>query len=161
MSTGPQTRPADHAMANREPTLVQAAPVSPANAAPMPGRITDASRTRTSREIAPDSPAGQAVRPATPATRPMFIGTISRNDKQYKKQIAAPDGIGVKVRDTDGKPLDADLEIVVGRFRLEPDDLPVGGVVRVKGASGRNYKLTILAIQDAKETVRFALERVD
>ena len=70
------------------------------------------------------------------------------------------DAIVVKVKDTDGSPLDADIEIRVGSHRKKYDDLTVGQRVRGRGISGRSYELVILAIEDDQQTVHFAIEVV-
>jgi len=78
-----------------------------------------------------------------------------------KKEIETLDGITVKVQDTDDKPLDADLAIVVGKLTSSPKDLPPHGGVKVRGKSGKVCKMTILWIRYGEDTVRFALDRMD
>lgn len=90
----------------------------------------------------------------------VFQGIVSRDDDRYPKELRSVDAIVVKVKDTDGSPLDADIEIRVGSHRKKYDDLTVGQRVRGRGISGRSYELVILAIEDDQQTVHFAIEVV-
>lgn len=102
-----------------------------------------------------------ASRPSPAGDRHLMVGIISRGDRRFKKSIAVMDGLVVRLRDTDSDPLDADLEIVAGKFKVSPNDVPVGGVVKIQGISQRKYKLTILWIDHDRDTVKFAIDRDD
>jgi hypothetical protein len=126
-------------------------------------------KTVAATPAAPANASAQtAPAPALPSLTPryrvepeqIFDGYVSRDDKRYPRERAVVDGITVKVRDTDADPLDADLEVTVGKYRGSFDDLRVGMRLRVRGASGQEYRLTIVGIEDRYETVRFSLERL-
>jgi hypothetical protein len=91
----------------------------------------------------------------------VFEGLISRDDDRYPKELMTVDDIVVKLKDTDGKPLDADLEIRVGKNAKEYDDKPTGARIGGFGRSGRRYVIVVLEIIDKTETVRFAVETLD
>lgn len=78
---------------------------------------------------------------------------LSRNDKRYRKKELITDGIEIKVKDTDARPLDADLEIRVGRRKFKHKDQRVGAQIPVTGVSGKRYTVMIIAIVDRHETV--------
>ncbi|MBI4579996.1 MAG: tetratricopeptide repeat protein [Planctomycetes bacterium] len=153
-------------------------PPAPAPA-PISGRLVDATarrsndgaetKTASTHEAAakagtPSSAGGPAERKSAadrPPPKHLYVGTVSRDNSRYKKVVVTVDGISVKVKDTDRKPLDADLEIVAGKFKVKPDDVPVGAAIKIQGVSGRLYKLTVLYIIDADETVGFAIDSLD
>jgi len=129
-----------------------------------PERLVPSSSRRPSVESAEARPKARAE----PRSRPVYgirpagdflvVHTISREDRRYSKIVEAIDGLFVKVKDTDPRPLDADLEIYLGDKRIrEFKDLKVGDSRVVTGRSGRWYRLVILKIFDDKETVRFGI----
>ena len=93
--------------------------------------------------------------------KPLFTGTLSRENRRFKKSLIAMDGILVKLRYTDHDPADADLEIVAGKFKVKPDDLRARRTVKIRGASGRQYILTVVWVNADEETVCFGIDRVD
>ncbi len=110
------------------------------------------------RQAAPTGP-GPASRPARAF---IVVHTISRDDHRYQKIIEAIDGLFVKVKDTDPRPLDADLEVYLGTKQISKfKDLQVGNVRVVTGRSGRWYKLVVLKILDDKETVQFGIRQAE
>ena len=98
--------------------------------------------------------------PYGPAGTRIFDGYLSRDDRRYTEKQTIADGITVEVRDTDHDPLDADLRIAVGTYSGKFNDLRVGTRLRIRGASGQEYRLTILGIDDHNETVHLSLERL-
>jgi hypothetical protein len=124
--------------------------------------------------VAPRPVAGQPVSPAVAERpvaaptesrveprKPLFKGALSRSDQRFRKIMAVMDGISIKLRDTDEDPLDADLEIVAGRFKSKPSDVPIGRPVKIRGVSGQQYVLVITAIIDKDETISFTIDRAD
>lgn len=164
-------RPADE---DRRPTFLSqrppaSAPASrPVPAAPprasappprraIPGRI-EAAPARAPQP-APQPPAvGAPARAPEPAGVPMFKGTISRDDRRYPKELPTIDGLIVKLKDTDGDPLDCDLEIRAGGSTARLDDLKARQPVGLRGISGRTYTLVVTQIVDDTETVHFSIE---
>lgn len=129
-----------------------------ASSSAVAGRIVD------SRQAVPSANGLVSGKPAVsrlPARsdRHLLVGVISRNDRRFNKVMAIMDGLTVKLRDTDEGPLDADLEIVAGKFKISPNDVPVGGAVKIQGASKRQYKLTITWIDHDRDTVKFVIDR--
>ena len=84
---------------------------------------------------------------------------VSRDDKRYKKEILTIDGINVKLKDTGSSPLDADVEVTVGKSSTRKNDLPVGTRMLIRGASGRRYDLMIKAIDHKTETMWFTMQQ--
>lgn len=161
----------EQAVAGTHPAAAsRPAPAVQTEREPRPGTIVDA-RSRSSRvTVRPNSaatdPAQTAANPAPRASgksepRQVFRGALSREDKRYQKQVTVMDGILVRLRDTDGDPVDADFEITAGSFRVKPDDVPAGGKIAIRGASGRKYIMTITWIDDDQETVHFSIDRVE
>jgi len=91
----------------------------------------------------------------------MYLGIISRGDRRFKKSLTIMDGVTIKLRDTDKDPLDADLEIVAGKFNISPNDIPAGGAVKIQGLSKRQYKLTVMWIDHDNDTIKFAIDAMD
>ncbi|MGQ9649082.1 MAG: tetratricopeptide repeat protein [Phycisphaerae bacterium] len=116
-------------------------------------------------------PASQSLAASIPAisTAPaenqgpvrVFQGVLSRDDDRFTKELATVDGIIVKLLDTDANPLDADLEIRVGKRSKKYEDKPEGARIGGYGESGRPYVVVILKIDDRTETVHFAVEEMD
>jgi hypothetical protein len=132
-----------------------------AKSSAVPGRIVD------SREGAPvaDSSSGGSrpvvSRPNAQPDRHLLVGIISRGDHRFNKVMTIMDGLSVKLRDTDDDPLDADLEIVAGKFKISANNVPAGNAVKIRGVSQRQYKLTILWIDHERDTVKFAVDRAE
>jgi len=177
----PQLQPARPAEASTRLPATSPAPIpEPPGPAPVAKRPQDPpapQRTRPPRQVIPpprpvpppspppppkraDPPKQQSPRQIRrhQTLRRVFLGTVSRDDDRYNKEIQTVDGIRVKVSDTDKKPLDADLEIRVGSARLKRKNQRVGARIHVRGVSGRAYQVLILAIEDKDETVHFAVE---
>jgi len=140
----------------------------PPAAAPLAGRIADSregfgtSADRPDRSTEPSRAPAESKPPAKKSPpEHLCRGTVSRDNDRFKKEITLVDGIKVRVKDTDEDPLDADFDIVAGKFRVKPDDVPVGGRVKIRGISGRSYVLKIVWIEDHDETVHFVLDPVD
>ncbi|HPP27423.1 MAG TPA: hypothetical protein PLV57_12940 [Phycisphaerae bacterium] len=158
----------DWRMRSTQP-LVEVGPSSrpvngPGEGVPIAGRIQDASVPSSAYTGAGMRPAARTQPPARSGQQQvqhLFRGTLSRDDRRYKKQIAVVDGISIKLKDTDAKPLDADFEIVAGQFTSKPKDVPVGGKVTIRGVSGRMYVMTVVWIDDDQETVHFSLDRIN
>lgn len=137
---------------------------------PVAGAITDA-RSRSDASVARSgastrglirSESRNSERPAAETEpRQVFRGALSRGDKRHKKELTILDGISIKLKDTDGDPVDADFEIIAGKFKVKPSDVPAGAKVQLRGASGRVYVLNVIWIDDDQETVHFAVDRVD
>jgi hypothetical protein len=87
----------------------------------------------------------------------IFDGLISRDDDVAAKEVLTVDGISVKVEDTDGHPLDADLDIRVGHHDFDYEDVGIGSRIEVIGRSGQLFLLEVIDIDDRTETVRFIL----
>jgi tetratricopeptide (TPR) repeat protein len=122
------------------------------------GRIAD-SRQAVSSVNGSESGKPALSRLAARSDRHLLVGIISRDDRRFNKAMAIMDGLTVKLRDTDEEPLDADLEIVGGKFKISPKDVPAGGAVKIRGVSKREYKLTIMWIDHDKDTIKFAVDR--
>ena len=95
-----------------------------------------------------------------PAGTRVFDGYLSNDDKRFPKKQTITDGITVEVKDTDHNPLDADLRIAVSTYSGKFKGLLVGARLRIRGASGQEYRLTLLGIDDRTETVHLLLERL-
>ncbi len=149
-------RPTASAPASR-PASPPQQPV-PAQRSAVPGRIEPASQ----RAFQPPPPSAP-MPPPRPVARntgpePLFKGTISRDDRRYPKELAAIDGLVIKLKDTDADPLDCDLEIRAGGSTARLDDLAARQPVGLRGRSGRTYTLVVTHIVDATETVHFSIE---
>lgn len=135
--------------------------IAPPAKAPAP-RVAPATQPVPQPQPAPTvpPPAEATTAEPRPGDQPVrvFQGIVSRDDDRYPKELATVDGIVVKVLDTDGKPLDADIEIRVGKRKKEYSDKPVGTRIGGYGESGRAYVVVILRIEDDTETVHFAVE---
>jgi tetratricopeptide (TPR) repeat protein len=131
------------------------------NAEPQPAPASPETREPVGRTPPPRSPdRREADQPAESRTDRVFRGSVSREDDRFEKELETVDGIVVKVEDTDGDPLDADLEIRVGSYVNRYSDQPVGARITGRGQSGTTYRVVILAIDDDEETVHFAIEIV-
>ncbi len=108
-------------------------------------------------QAASASPAAPAPAPPLPPDH-TFTGMVSRDSKRFPPEREAIDGIVVKLKNTSKNPLRADLEVRVGKLKKKYDDLRIGARIRGRGQSRQQYDLVILSINDATETVGFALD---
>ena len=95
--------------------------------------------------------------------RPKYLvrHILSRDDDRYEASVQTIDGLSIRLRDTDRDPLDVDLDIRIGKRRIARlRDIPVNRSIPLKGRSGREYMLDVLAVRDATETVIFAIRAV-
>jgi hypothetical protein len=100
------------------------------------------------------------IQPARPAPQGVLLeAVVSRDDDIAPKRILTIDGIMLKIEDTDGHPLDVDIELNIHGNEHDFDDLPIGSRVDVYGQSGQLYHVDILAIDDDTETLRFAISQ--
>jgi len=151
----------------------------PAAGSTKPGKPPAAPKAPVVRELPEPERAGPvpAVETIPPRTsdpyeqRPMarwdlgagkgdFLKTvhISRDDDRYRKTASLGGGLMVKLRDTDDSPLDADVEIYLGRKRLGRfRDLPEDSVIEVMDEAGRRREIVIIRIVDSEETVMIGL----
>jgi hypothetical protein len=85
---------------------------------------------------------------------------LSRDDDRYPKRERIADGLVVKLRDTDPRPLDADLEIELGGHRIGVfEDVPPRTVIRVYDINGHQCEIVLYGIYDPDETVTIGLRR--
>lgn len=91
-----------------------------------------------------------------------MVVRISRDDDRYGKKASLRDGLAIKLKDTDRRPLDADVEIYlqykqkdkrIAKFK----DLGVNSVISVIGRSSRRYEIVLMNIYDPTETVTVGL----
>ena len=100
------------------------------------------------------------VQPALPVPQGVLCDAlVSRDDDIAPKKMLTVDGIMLKIEDTDGNPLDVDIELDILGHEYDFEDLPIGSRVDVYGQSGQLYHLDILAIDDDTETLRFAISQ--
>lgn len=157
------SRPAEKAAGEPQPVAGVIREARPRTGSASPGE--NVTRQVSGNAVPPRS--GQVARDPVATVsknsepRHLFRGALSREDKRYKKQIAIMDGILIKLRDTDGDPVDADFEIVAGKFKVKPDDVPPGGKIEIRGISGRTYVMTVVWIDDDQETVHFSIDRLE
>ena len=95
--------------------------------------------------------------PAPPGT--VFEAVVSRDDDIAPEEMLTVDGIVLEIEDSDGRPLDVDIDLHVGCREYEFEDLRIGSSVDVQGRSGQLYRVDILDIDDETETLRFAIRR--
>jgi len=103
-----------------------------------------------------------AVRWEPGAAKSEFLKTVrvSRDDDRYPKKRDLAGGLAVKVKDTDKSPLDADMEVYLGRKRIgRYKDLPEETVIEVLDESGRPLEIVIISIYDPDETVTVGLRK--
>ncbi|HOW72172.1 MAG TPA: tetratricopeptide repeat protein [Phycisphaerae bacterium] len=112
---------------------------------------------RPAPTAAVERPVGAVPPPLSPMPAALFQGMVSRDSRVAGKEMLTVDGIVIKVEDTDGHPLDADLQIRVGGTRWNYEDLPIGTVIQVVGISGRTHSVQLTALEDHSETVWFAV----
>jgi hypothetical protein len=168
------------AAATPRPIPVAAAPPKPAptsKPAPVETGATKSVTVVTDKKEIPPLPASippPAPAPA-PALKPLpaepppaadpsppsaFKGTISRDDRRYRKEIQTVDGITIKLSGTHTKPPRADIEVRVGKLKRDYKDLRVGTRINGRGISRAQYQLVILSVDSERETVSFSLDPV-
>ncbi len=85
---------------------------------------------------------------------------VSQDDARYPKRTSLAYGLGIKVKDTDKSPLDADMEVYLGRRRIGKfKDLRENSIISVVDPSGNTYEIVILDIYDPEETVTVGLRK--
>ncbi len=88
----------------------------------------------------------------------IVVALASRHDRRYAKRAGLKDGLSVKIKDTDKKPLDADIEIYLQKKRIARlKDLPPGSVIGVFGLSGKLYEIVLMDVLDRTETITVGL----
>ncbi len=121
---------------------------------------------------APESSAARRASPARPVPAPppsdraadmnagrVYQGIVSRDDDRYRKEVLTVDGIVVKLKDIDGPPLVADVDVTVGRITTRQNDLPIGTRMLIRGISGRRYELVVQALERKSETMWFTMQQ--
>ncbi|HPD30638.1 MAG TPA: tetratricopeptide repeat protein [Phycisphaerae bacterium] len=147
-------------VAHQAPAVPSAS--KPATAAPASADVRSFPATQPRPVPVPASTSAASTAPAEDrGPVRVFQGVVSRDDDRFTKELATVDGIVVKLLDTDADPLDADIEIRVGKRSKKYEDKPQGARIGGYGESGRAYVVVILKIDDETETVHFAVERVD
>lgn len=138
--------------------------VSPTTARPPPARPTQIAGYRSAEDLVsasrvPPTAAEEAVTNKRPTQ--VYRGVISRREHRYRKHVAVVDGISIKLKDTDDKPLAASFEIMVGKLKTKPKDVPPGGKIEMRGASGRRYVMHVIWINHDQKTVHFSVDRLE
>lgn len=86
--------------------------------------------------------------------------TVSDDDDRYRDKEALTDRLAIKVKDTDGDPLDADMEIYLdGRRAAKLKDLPEDAVIRLEGVFPEPVEIVVIDIYDREETVTVGLRK--
>jgi hypothetical protein len=84
--------------------------------------------------------------------------TVSDDDDRYRDKEALTDRLAIKVKDTDGDPLDADMEVYLdGRRVAKLKDLPEDAVIRLEGVFPEPVEIVVIDIYDREETVTVGL----
>ncbi len=87
-----------------------------------------------------------------------MVVRVSRDDDRYPKRTSLAHGLGIKVKDTDKSPLDADMEVYLGQRRIGRfKDLRENSIISVLNRSSNAYEIVILDIYDPEETVTVGL----
>lgn len=90
----------------------------------------------------------------------IMIARVSRKDVRYFKKVLLRDGLAFKVKDTDKRPLDADVHVYLRNKRIAKfKNLPPKSIISVIGESRRRYEIVIMDIYDPTETVTIGLRR--
>ncbi len=85
----------------------------------------------------------------------LMTAVLSVKDDRFPRKTHTVDDIHVKLKDTDGDPEDADLDVYLGSKRVKKArDLRAGQGIPVRGRSGKVYDLVVIAIIDRTESVR-------
>jgi len=89
----------------------------------------------------------------------IMVIRVSRDDHRYPKIATLQDGLAIKVKDTDGKPLDADMELYLGKKCIAKfKDLPEDTIIAAIGRSTRRYHIVLMDIYDPTETVTVGIK---
>ncbi len=113
-------------------------------------------------ELESDASLSATPEQAGPAESSSYVGsvaetTVSRKDRRRPRRAALCDGLSVEVSDAD-RFRGADLSIYRGDRRvLRARHLKPGEEASVAGRSGSQYRLRVLSIEHATETVRVRL----
>lgn len=87
------------------------------------------------------------------------IHTLSLKDRRYTRLALAADGIGVRLKDTEGDG-EADLDLFDGKKVIQKvRDLERGRSQTFRGKSGTLYRLTLLSVHHKSRTVRLGVKR--
>jgi len=169
----PQPRPTKPA-----PRRPAEAPRKPATALVQPMEVTRVARSGQTHRAAgapapkPSQPGPKRVRPlgqARPdpsvrwdpgAGKGDFLkrARISHDDDQYPEIAVFEGGLSVKINDTDGKPLDADVSVYLGGKRIGKfRDLPPDSAIEVVDSAGRRREIVLIHIHDPDETITVGL----
>ncbi len=92
----------------------------------------------------------------------IMVVRISRDDNRYGKRASLRDGLAIRLKDTDRRPLDADVEIYLRDKRKDRriakfKNLGENSVISVIGRSSRRYEIVLMNIYDPTETVTVGL----
>ena len=128
---------------------------------PWPRRLPPAPRRRA---FVPVDPYRQRLTvgraPGAAKGEVLKIARVSQDDDRWPEKADLINGLAVKVRDTDGSPLDADLDVYLGDKRLAKlSDLPVDSIIYALDVSGVRHEIVIMDIYDAEETVTVGIRR--
>ncbi len=90
----------------------------------------------------------------------IMVVRVSQDNDRFPKRTSLANGFGIKVKDTDKSPLDADMEVYLGRRRIGRfKDLRKNSVISVVDRSSNTYEIVILDIYDPEETVTVGLRK--
>ncbi|HKQ46756.1 MAG TPA: hypothetical protein VJZ71_01660 [Phycisphaerae bacterium] len=145
----PRERAAPSATPTRDTMLADSAPSA------------DDEPTKTETTAAPVRPRPIDSEPIAPAETQVFLSvhTLSLKDRRYARLALAADGIGVRLKDTDGDG-EVDLDLFDGRKRIQKvRDLELGRSQTFRGKSGTLYRLTLISVTHKSHTVRLGVKR--
>ena len=84
----------------------------------------------------------------------IVVVRVSRDDHRFPKKAHLANGLSVKVKDTDKSPLDADMEVYLGRKRIGKfKNLRENTIIGVLDEDGQPCEIVIMNIYDQLETV--------
>jgi hypothetical protein len=135
-------------------------PYEPARPRPTPpqpiGPAAQLDEAIAGGRTAPSSNRPRVDRPAWPEGFLMtFI--LSAEDDKLSRRREAMDGVTVELKDTDDDPC-ADFDLLFGKNRFaKAREVSPNQSVTFSGASGRRFRLIVLAVNDDSETVRFGI----
>lgn len=160
-----------------KPTPVVVAVATPAPT-PAPAKEPDATvrtEVKVTREVTIESDVAQGpttlelqrqkpqVRYEKNASMDSMILTvrISNDDKRFPKFTPLMEGLSVRVKDTDGNPLNADLEFYYHDKKVGEKVCALGidSVVSLRGSSGTTWEIVIVGIYNKTETVTLGLRK--
>jgi len=91
----------------------------------------------------------------------ILVDQASKKDKRYPRHIILRDGLSVKVKGTDRKPLEAELEIYLGtKSFARMKHLAENNAIGVFGYSRQYYEIVIMEIDERTETVTVGVRRL-